>query len=90
MTLDEFINQNTGKKKKIGISEERFLRIKEDVKQYIAYWREYPDMFVDFLQEGAEGPWGLHQKKLKFFFYQRVMLRAALRYRYTYVVEPRG
>ena len=90
MTLDEFINQNTGKKKKIGISEERFLRIKEDVKQYIAYWREYPDMFVDFLQEGAEGPWGPHQKKLKFFFYQRVMLRAALRYRYTYVVEPRG
>ena len=35
--------------KKIGLSE---ARIKEQIpvlRQYIAYWREYPDMFVDFL-----------------------------------------
>lgn len=90
MTLDQFLSANVTKKKKIGISEERFNTIKPYVKQYIAYWREYPDMFIDFLQEGAEGPEGGKKKKLVFFFYQRVLLRAALRYRYTYVVEPRG
>jgi hypothetical protein len=34
---------------KIGISEERIAAIKPVLRQYIAYWREYPDMFVDFL-----------------------------------------
>ena len=39
----------TQKHDKIGISEERIEAIKPILRQYIAYWREYPDMFVDFL-----------------------------------------
>ena len=34
---------------KIGLSPERVEAIKPVLRQYIAYWREYPDMFVDFL-----------------------------------------
>ena len=34
---------------KIGISEERIEAIKPALRQYIAFWREYPDMFIDFL-----------------------------------------
>jgi hypothetical protein len=31
------------------ISEERIRAIIPVARQYIAYWREYPDMFVDFM-----------------------------------------
>jgi hypothetical protein len=34
---------------KIGISEERINAIKPVLRKYIAFWREYPDIFVDFL-----------------------------------------
>ena len=75
MTLDEFINQNTGKKKKIGISEERIEAVKPALRQYFAFWREYPDLFIDFLQRGRD-----YEKKLNFnlFFYQRVCKKAPL------------
>ena len=74
-------------RKKIGLSEERIDAIKPYLRQYIAYWREYPDMFVDFLQDGGDET---REKKLKFYFYQRVFLRAAMRYKYVYMTFPRA
>jgi hypothetical protein len=53
-------------------------------RQYIAFWREYPDMFVDWLLEQGN-PQDFH-----FFFYQRVFLRIAMRYQYVYAVFPRA
>ena len=44
-----------GSKKKIGISEERVNSILPIVGQYAAFWREYPDLFVDFLVRGRGG-----------------------------------
>ena len=35
--------------KKRGLSEERIREQIPIIRQYIAYWREYPDMFVEFL-----------------------------------------
>ena len=35
--------------KKVGLSEERIKAQLPILRQYIAFWREYPDMFVDFL-----------------------------------------
>ena len=58
------------------------------MRQYISYWRSYPDMFIDFLQTGINGT--IPETGLKFFFYQRVFLRAAMRYRYVYAVFPRA
>jgi len=75
-------------RKKIGLSEERIQAIKPYLTQYIAFWREYPDMFVDFLQTGRDGE--IPENGLKFFFYQRVFLRAAMRYKYVYMVFPRA
>lgn len=73
--------------KKIGLSEERVRTIIPAARQYISFWREYPDLFVDFLQTG--GDWE-KKKELNFFFYQRVFLRAAMRYKYVYMVFPRA
>lgn len=72
--------------KKIGISEERIKPLIPVMRQYIAYWREYPDMFVDFLQTGGDEK---KEKSFKFYFYQRLFLRASIRYKYCYMVFPR-
>ena len=39
----------TQKRKKIGVSEERITAVLPIVRKYIALWREYPDLFVDFM-----------------------------------------
>lgn len=87
MALDDLLNLSTSKRK-IGISEERIEAIKPILRQYIAYWREYPDMFIDFLQTGADGE--IPKDGLRFYFYQRVFLRISVRYRQVYAVFPRG
>ena len=74
-------------RKKIGLSEERIEVIKPALREYIAFWREYPDLFIDFLQDGGNPE---VEKRLKFYFYQRVFLRAAMRYKYVYMVFPRA
>ena len=74
-------------RKKIGLSEERIEAIKPALREYIAFWREYPDLFIDFLQDGGNPD---VEKRLKFYFYQRVFLRAAMRYKYVYMVFPRA
>ena len=63
--------ENVSEHKKIGISEERIDAIKPALREYIAFWREYPDMFVDFMQTGYDAE---RNEKLTFRlrFYQRV------------------
>ena len=87
MALQDLL-QLSQDRKKIGLSEERVESIKPILRTYIAYWREYPDMFVDFLQTGRDGT--IPENGLRFFFYQRVFLRAAMRYKYVYMVFPRA
>ena len=87
MALADLLNDSSHKKK-IGLSEERLKPLIPVLRDYIAYWREYPDMFVDFLQGGDSGV--IPENGLKFYFYQRVFLRAAMRYKYVYMVFPRA
>lgn len=86
MALQDFLKSNQ-QRNKIGVSEERLQPIIPILKQYIAFWREYPDLFVDFLQDGGDPT---KERQLKFFFYQRVFLRISVRYRQVYAVFPRG
>ena len=71
-------------RKKVGLSEERVRAVIPIGRQYIAFWREYPDLFVDYLLEMGN-PQDFH-----FFFYQRVFLRIAMRHQYVYAVFPRA
>lgn len=87
MALQDLLNISSSRQK-IGISPERIEAIKPVLRQYIAYWREYPDMFVDFLQTGQDGE--IPKEGLRFYFYQRVFLRISVRYREVYAVFPRG
>ena len=48
MALKDLLDLST-QRKKIGISEERIRGIIPEARKYVAFWREYPDLFVDFL-----------------------------------------
>lgn len=86
MALQQLLELSNNRKK-IGISEERIRAILPVARQYISFWREYPDLFVDFLQDGGDSS---RKKQLEFYYYQRVFLRAAMRYKYVYMTFPRA
>ena len=75
-------------RKKVGLSEERVRAIIPVARSYISFWREYPDMFIDFLVRGNRTE--IKDGEFKFYFYQRVFLRAAMRHQYLYAVFPRA
>ena len=83
MALQDLLNLKTNVDK-IGLSEERVHECIPTARNYIAFWREYPDLFIDFLTS-KYNPENFH-----LLFYQRVFLRAAMRYKYTYCVFPRA
>ena len=83
MALSDLLNLSK-ERKKVGISEERIQAIVPQMRQYVAFWREYPDLFVDFLLTCG------NPQNFKFYFYQRVFLRAAMRHQYMYAVFPRA
>ena len=82
MALNDLLNLNNSRKK-IGISEERVEAILPTIRKYVAFWREYPDMFVEFLC-------GSNPENFHLYFYQRVFLRAVIRHRYAYATFPRA
>lgn len=69
MALADLMQISNKKQKKMGLSEDRVKAIIPVARQYIAFWREYPDMFVDYLQTGGDPR---RKKTLNFYFYQRV------------------
>ena len=73
-----------GDNKKVGLSEERIKAIVPIAREYISFWREYPDIFVEFLC-GEK-----NESNFKLYFYQRVFLRAVMRHRYAYATFPRA
>lgn len=84
MALQDLLDLSQ-KRKKIGISEDRLRAIIPEARQYIAFWREYPDMFIDFMAGPDGGP-----QHFKLYFYQRIFLRATMRHKYIYAVFPRA
>ena len=84
MALADLMNLSTSKgNKKQGISEERIRAQIPVIRQYIAFWREYPDLFVEFLC-------GNNPENFHLYFYQRLFLRAVIRHRYAYATFPRA
>lgn len=87
MALKELLGEQ-GIQTKIGISEERLRAVLPALRQYVAFWREYPDLFVDFLVRGTRTE--TKEGEFHFYFYQRVFLRVVMRYQYVYAVYPRA
>ena len=95
--LDLDGNHNSSQTIKEDISEERLMNCLPQLKKQIAFYRAYPDIFVDDLsgysewmklsdEEKLVNPW----KGFKFYYFQRITLRVLLRHRKTYIVFSRG
>ena len=64
------------------VSEERLRQDIDSIREKIAFYREYPDIFVDDIK----GP----DCTFNFRFTQRIFLRCIMRHRYVYCVFTRG
>ena len=64
------------------VSTQRLTKVLDDLRAEIAFYREYPDLFVDDIK----GP----DCTFKFRFTQRIFLRCIMRHRYVYCVFTRG
>ena len=53
MALSNLLDLST-QRKKVGLSEERVRAVLPIIRQYTAFWREYPDLFVDSVGELIE------------------------------------
>ena len=62
--------------KGVVITEDFLERNESLFQQYSAYFMLYPDLFLDII--------ATKDCPIKFYFYQRVMLRAMMRFRYFY------
>ena len=87
MALKDLLDLST-KHQKVGLSVERVEAIVPAARQYIAFWREYPDLMVDFMVRGTRQE--ERENEFHFYFYQRVFLRVVMRYQYVYAVFPRA
>lgn len=82
MNLKELLQLSSGRDfRKQGLSEQRLLQDIDGLRDLIAYFREYPDIFVDFIK-GKDSTFN-------FLFYQRIFLRIVMRHRYVYATFPR-
>lgn len=94
MSLQSLLDLKSSFGVKDDISEERLRKCLPQLKKQIAFYRAYPDIFVDDLsgynqyvkQHGTDEGW----KGFKFFYFQRITLRVLMRHRKTYIVFSRG
>ena len=88
MALADLMELSVNKSnQKIGISEERIKACLPELRKAIAFYRAYPDLYIDFCVSCASSN---EKKVLRLYTYQRVFLRQAMRHRHIYAVYPRA
>ena len=65
-----------------GLSFDRLNQQLQNVREMIAFYRQYPDLLIDFMK----GP----NSNFQFMFNQRIFLRSVMRHRIVYATFPRG
>ena len=68
--------------KGIVLNEDYLIRNQHNIEKIMNYFTAYPDLFLDIIKPVDEG--------FTLFFYQRIVLRAIMRYKQIYVTAPRG
>jgi hypothetical protein len=58
------------------LTEERIHKVVPIFRKAISFYREYPDIYIDKITPAGS--------TFKLFFYQRIFLRAVMRYKYVY------
>ena len=85
MTEDKlFLKDGIPVEKSVVLTKEFLDANKELFTSYLNYWLLYPDLFLDSIQPEED------KKNFNLFFYQRIALRASMRYRYHYWTATRA
>ena len=82
MALADLLALSEERNAKQGLSEERLAAQMGPIRKLIAFWREYPDLFIDFIKG--------NNSTFNFYFYQRIFIRVVMRHRYVYATYPRA
>lgn len=82
MSLKNLMEMSNKFEEKVGLSEERLKAQLPHLRNLISFYREYPDLLVDYMK----GP----NSTFHFYFYQRIFLRICMRHRYVYATFPRA
>lgn len=84
MSLQNLLDLSHSYGKKTGMSEERVNAQMDNLRYLISFFREYPDLLIDFMIKDDPNC------KFKFYFYQRIFLRCVMRHKYVYATFPRA
>ena len=76
------LKQEYGIEKNVVLTQENVQKYRELIEKYISFFTAYPDIFLDLIKRS--------ESEFKLFFYQRIFLRASLRYKYHYCIASRG
>lgn len=84
-TTDKFLSTlGKNSRKRVEIDKQKIIDDMPAYQQIIAYWRKYPDRFIDFMC-------GLNpENTFHFYAVQRLVLRIMMRYKNAYLVFSRG
>ena len=82
MALKDLLALEQSRTGVLEVTQERLNACMPQIRSLIAQFRQYPDLFIDFIK----GP----DCNFKFYFYQRVFLRIVMRHRYVYATFPRA
>lgn len=82
MNAVDRLRQEYGVEKNVVLTQENVRENRELIEKYISYFTAYPDIFLDLIKPA--------ESEFKLYFYQRIFLRASLRYKYHYCIASRG
>lgn len=69
--------------KGVSITENKLIRMQPLLERYMTFFCVYPDIFIDLILTPTDSNFSL-------FFFQRIFLRACMRYRNVYATAPRA
>lgn len=81
-TLELYKKKSDGTKKQDLSFLETIDKDIDKIRDTIAFFRQYPDLFIDYIKG--------EDSKFKFYTYQRIFLRVAIRHRRIYATFPRA
>ena len=78
----ERLKYEYGVEKNVVLSRENVEKNRELLEKYMEYFSVYPDIFLDVIAPA--------DSRFHLYFYQRIFLRACMRYKYHYCIASRG
>ena len=78
----EKLKYEYGVEKNVVLSRDNVEKNRELIEKYMEFFAAYPDIYLDLIQPP--------ETKFHLYFYQRIFLRACMRYKYHYCIASRG